>query len=198
VTSCRCATRYLPRARYRYPYRLRSRGGNAGKIAGAAAGVLLAAAFSTHAAAHRHTAGHAPARTVTVTAAAPVTSGSETAFIGAVLADLGAPDTAADVTSLADWFPHEWPQWPPEAANDPLDSILPAPGSTDFNTFDGNLHVQNYPTAAEGAQATAQTLANGYYPQILAALKSGAGLCGNPNLAAEFDTWSGGGYSGVC
>ena len=199
MSGCRCTSRYLPSSRYRYPYRLRGRGGNGGKIAVAAAGVLLAAAFSTHAAAHRHAAahkaGHAP---VTVTAAAPVTTGSETAFITAVLADLGAPATAADITSLADWFPREWPHWPPGAANNPLDSILSAPGSTDFNTFGGGLHVQNYPNAAEGAQATAQTLANGWYPQILAALRAGAGLCGNPNLAAEFDTWSGGGYQGVC
>lgn len=180
------------RGRYRSPYRygrrLRGRRGNGGKIAGAVLGVFLAVA------AHRHAA----PRPAAGAAAAPAADGGETAFITAVLADLGAPATAADITSLADWFPREWPAWPPGAASNPLDSILPAPGSTDFNTFGGGLHVQNYPTAAEGAQATAETLEGGWYPRILAALRAGAGLCGDPNLAAEFSTWSGGGYQEVC
>jgi cell wall-associated NlpC family hydrolase len=126
--------------------------------------------------------------------AVPVTSGSEGAFIRATLADLAAPASHADVTSLASWFPHEYPSWPPWAANNPMSSTLPAPGSTAYDS----AGVQNYPSATEGAQATAETLADGYYPLIVADLKSGSGLCGNPSLAGEFLTWSGNGYSGVC
>jgi hypothetical protein len=125
---------------------------------------------------------------------AAVTSGSERAFIRATLADLGAPATSANIYSLAAWFPHEYPSWPPWAANNPMSSTLRMPGSTTYNS----IGVQNYPTASEGAHATALTLANGYYPLIVAALRSGRGLCGNPNLAAEFLVWSGGGYRGAC
>jgi len=124
----------------------------------------------------------------------PVTSGSEASFIRATLADLGAPATSANIYSLAAWFPHEYPSWPPYAANNPMSSTERMPGSTTYN----GVGVQNYPTAAEGAQATAMTLANGYYPLIVAALRSGQGLCGNPSIAGELLTWSGNGYSGVC
>ncbi len=123
-----------------------------------------------------------------------VTSGSESAFIAAVLADLGAPATQANVSSLASWFPHEFPSWPPAAANNPMASTMPEPGAAVFN----GAGVRNYVSATQGAQATAATLADGNYPRIVADLKSGRGLCGDPSLAAEFLIWSGGGYSGVC
>lgn len=123
-----------------------------------------------------------------------VTSGSENAFIRATLADLGAPATQANITSLASWFPHEFPSWPPGAVNNPMASTMPAPGATVFNS----VGVRNYVSATQGAKATAATLANGHYPGIVAALRSGRGLCGNPSLAGEFLTWSGNGYSGVC
>jgi hypothetical protein len=139
---------------------------------------------------HHHTSsGHA-----TTPRVAAVTSGSERAFITATLADLGAPATSANIYSLASWFPHEYPSWPPWASNNPMSSTLPMPGATIYNS----VGVRNYPTAAEGAHATALTLANGYYPQIVAALRSGAGLCGNRSIAGELLTWSGNGYSEVC
>jgi hypothetical protein len=185
------AYRYRPGARYRYPRRLRRRGGNAEKLIGVA--VAIAAAASLSAGGHHAGAG---ARAATAAAAAPVTSGGEPAFIGAVLADLGAPDDAADAGSLAAWFTREWPSYPPGAENDPLDTTLAMPGSWNFNTFDGDLHVQAYPTASEGAQATAMTLDDGY-PLIVAALRSGAGVCGG-GFASELGTWSGDGYQEVC
>lgn len=123
-----------------------------------------------------------------------VTSGSESAFIRAVLADLGAPATQANISSLASWFPHEFPSWPPAAADNPMASTMPEPGATVFNS----AGVRNYVSATQGAQATAATLADGRYPGIVAALRSGRGLCGDPSLAGEFLTWSGGGYSAVC
>jgi hypothetical protein len=123
-----------------------------------------------------------------------VTSGSEASFFRAVLADLGAPDTKADLASLEAWYPHENGSWPPAASDNPVNSTMTMPGSTVFNS----VGVQNYASAAQGAQATAATLANGNYPGIVAALKSGRGLCGDPSLAGEFSTWSGGGYTEVC
>jgi len=191
VTGRPYRARYRP-SRYRYPYRPRRRGGNGEKVLGALAGLLLAGSLGAHAAASRH---HAPARSVTVTAAVPAAGGGETAFWRALLADLGAPADQANLASLSAWRPLEQP-WPPLAEWNPLDSILP--GSWDFNAFDGNLHVQSYPTAAEGAEADALTLANGSYPLIVAALRAGIGLCGDPDLDDEFATWSGGGYTEVC
>jgi hypothetical protein len=132
---------------------------------------------------------------------APVSGPGETAFIKAVLADLGAPATDANVASVTAWVQHET-SWPPAAASNPLDSTLPEPGSTIFNTIvlasGGVIHVQNYPDAAEGAAATAATIANGHYPHIIAALAGGSGLCGDTALAADFATWSGNGYDAVC
>jgi hypothetical protein len=128
-------------------------------------------------------------------AAAPrVTGGNERAFMTAVLAGLGAPRTSDDVASMAAWYRRENPSWPPAAAANPFNSTLPMPGSTVFNT----AGVQDYPAAAEGVRATVLTLTNGRYPLIVAALRSGAGLCGNPSLAGEFATWSYGGYQEVC
>lgn len=126
--------------------------------------------------------------------AVQVTSGGETAFIRATLADLGAPATRANITSLASWFAREFPSWPPAAADNPMASTMPEPGATIYNS----AGVRNYASASQGAAATAATLANGHYPLITAALRSGRGLCGNPSLAGEFLTWSGGGYPGVC
>ena len=125
-----------------------------------------------------------------VTAAIAVTSPSKTAFIRAVLADLRAPATPANIKSLASWFPHE----NTAAKNNPMASTLREPGSTTFNS----VGVQNYVSATQGAQATAATLDNGHYPGIVADLKSGRGLCGDSSLAGEFLTWSGNGYSSVC
>jgi hypothetical protein len=195
--------RYQPPRRFRYApaYRSGKRGGNREMIAGVAlaAVVIAGASAKTVAVVRHHAAAKAPGETRTAAhhaTAAPVTSGSETAFWRALLADLGAPSSQANLASLDAWLPHEEP-WPSLARWNPLDSILPEPGSWNFNTFDGDLHVQSYPDASEGAQADAATLANGNYPQITAALRAGYGVCGY-GFAAEFSTWSGGGYTEVC
>ena len=187
------AHRYRP-GRYRHPYRLSRRNGNAGPIAVVAVAVIAAASAGTHAAANHPAQEHAAATSVTA-AAAPVASGSETAFIAAVLADLGAPDTSADQRSMADWAAREG-CWGCVGQNNGWDTTLAMPGSWPFNTFDGDLHVQDYPTASEGAQATAITIKGGY-PLIVSALRSGAGICGG-NFASELGRWSGDGYTEVC
>jgi hypothetical protein len=176
--------------RFRSPYR--SRGGNTGLFVAVAAGLAFAAA-GAHTAAKAHP--HASAKPARVTSS--VTAGTgETAFWTAALADLGAPATAANIRSLTDWADREGP-WGSVGQFNPLDTILTEPGSWAFNTFDGDLHVQSYPTATEGAQATAATLVNGY-PAITAALREGIGLCGDTATEDELSEWSGGGYEEVC
>jgi hypothetical protein len=179
------------RRRYRYVMRRRMRGRDARLASSAVAAGLVLAVVAGHGHGHVPSGGMSGTQTVAV----PVAGGSEAAFITAVLADLGVPPgkRGADVTSLASWFQHEFPSWPPAASWNPMASTLQMPGSTTFNS----AGVQNYRDGAEGAQATAQTLADGYYPTILAALRSGDGLCGTA-FAGELSTWSGGGYSQVC
>lgn len=173
--------------RFRSPYR--HRGGGAGTLAGAAVAVIAAGA-GAHAAAHGKPHAQPHVR------AAAVTSGSEPAFFSAVLADLRAPVTGAGLTSLAAWASREG-AWGTVGKSNPLDTTLPMPGSRAFNTFGTGLHVQSYPTASEGAEATALTIEGGY-PLITAAFRSGTGMCGNRALAGELLKWSGGGYEEVC
>ena len=80
-------------ARYRRRIRYRRRATGRDKAIGLAVGALLiAGAAKTATAAHDGTASQGRA--------VPVTGGSEGAFFGAVLADLSAPDTRADLGSL--------------------------------------------------------------------------------------------------
>jgi len=178
---------YRRARRYRSAYR--RRGGGTGAAAAIFVGAVAAVGAQAVAPAHAAAGKSAPAH-----AAAAVSGSGEAAFWAAVLADLGAPATAANTASLTAWAAHEGP-WGSVGENDPLDTTLPMPGSWNFNSF-GGLHVQSYPSASEGAQATALTLEGGY-PLITAALRSGAGLCGG-GLAGEFGEWSGNGYWRVC
>lgn len=78
------------------------------------------------------------------------------------------------------------------AKYDPEDTELVLPGSTDYNA----AGVQNYPSLAEGLEAFADTLTNGYYPSICAAFAAGAPAetilgCG------EWDTWTGTAITGL-
>ena len=177
----------LPR-RYRRGRYLRRRGNSPAVPVVIIVAVLAAGASAkTVTAGHRHSPAPASPRR---TSAGP----GEAGFINAVLADLGAPATTANVSSLAAWGSREG-CWGCVGANNQFDSTLYEPGATAFNTFGGGLHVWNYPSAAVGAQATAATI--GGYPMITASLRSGAGLCGT-SLTGEFLTWSGGGYGKVC
>lgn len=120
--------------------------------------------------------------------AAVPASGSQSSWARAELRTIGAPRTPANVSSLVAWQNREGGG----GANNPLNSTEPAPGATVFNS----VGVRNYPDAATGVAATAVTLRNGNYGDILSALASGGGLCGR--VFAGLSTWSGGGYSQVC
>lgn len=109
-------------------------------------------------------------------------------FAAQVLAGIGAPDSAANQRSIAGWVQHEGGG----GRNNPLNTTLPMPGSTSFNS----VNVQNYVSPEQGVSATIATLEGGNYGDILMLLRSGQGLCGQ-NLQG-LSTWSGGGYSNVC
>ena len=118
----------------------------------------------------------------------------ETAWIDALLTSIGAPKTSANVESIAAWISHEGP-FGTQGENNPLNtSYTDAPGYA--GKWDLAPIVSMYSTVSGGLQATVDTLQS--YPNILAALKSGEGLCGNPNVSSELASWSGGGYSSVC
>lgn len=119
-----------------------------------------------------------------------LTGSNAQAWAEQILSDLGAPETAADIQSLMDWFAREGGG----GVNNPLNTTLRTSGSTGAINSVG---VQSYSTPTQGASAEAQTIAGGNYPNILADLKAGTGLIGASNVGSELSTWSGGGYSSV-
>lgn len=86
----------------------------------------------------------------------------------AVLKAVGAPATPTNVRFLDLWQRAEGGA----AAANPLNTTQPAAGATDYNS----VHVRNYPDAATGIRATAQTLLNGRYGPIVEGLRGGASL----------------------
>ncbi len=96
----------------------------------------------------------------------PTMTAARTQFANDVLTALGAPQTAENVRAITAWAQAEGTR----AANNPLATTESAPGATNFNS----VGVKNYPTYAEGVQATVATLQNGRYSNILAALANGS------------------------
>lgn len=111
---------------------------------------------------------------------------SEIAFQKAMLADLGAPATTANLASLHSWFLHEEPGFPPPNSWNPLN----------IEQLGGGF--AQYPSPAAGAAATAAFITVNGYNTIRLALMSGRGLCGFPGIAGDLSRWSGGGYTSVC
>ena len=110
---------------------------------------------------------------------------TETAFQTAMLNDLGAPVTSANLGSLHSWFLHEEPSFPPPNLWNPL------------NIENGAGGFEQYSSSSAGASATADFIENNGYNEIRLALLSGNGLCGG-SCASDFLRWSGNGYSSVC
>lgn len=82
-----------------------------------------------------------------------------------VLTGIQAPINADTSKFMLTWHSYEGGA----AANNPMNTTQPEPGATDYNS----VHVKNYPSSLIGTRATVTTLENGYYPAILAALRSG-------------------------
>lgn len=85
----------------------------------------------------------------------------------AVLERIHAPVTVQNVLFLRAWQSKEGGS----ARNNPLNTTQPATGAT---VLPGNsAGVKEYPSAAVGADATASTLLNGRYPDVVKALQTG-------------------------
>jgi hypothetical protein len=117
----------------------------------------------------------------------------ETSWIKTFLSALGAPSTQANIESISAWINHEGP-YGTQGKNNPLNTtITSVPGYE--GTFAGTP-VGDYGTVAQGIFAEVETLLQGDYGDIVQALRSGKGLCGE--TFQGLSTWSGGGYSQVC
>ena len=81
------------------------------------------------------------------------------------LTRIGAPVTASNVQAIAAWEQAEGTK----ASFNPLATTQAMPGASSFNS----VGVKNYASYADGIQATVQTLTNGRYGNILAALRAG-------------------------
>ena len=131
------------------------------------------------------------------------------AWAAGILSALGAPQNTANLNSMLGWFAMEdnhaktFGQAADGAGqNNPLNVTsysFPAtpPGVTGSEPsgvagHPGNL---NFDTPAHGIAASVQVIKN--YTAIYSALRSGAGLIGNPAVSANLSTWSGGGYSSI-
>lgn len=93
------------------------------------------------------------------------------------------PETQENIKFLDEWHAYEGGA----AAYNPLNTTLRMPGATNYNS----AGVQQYVSAAQGAEATVLTLENGYYPHVLAALKSGSPYTyqDRAGLVANIKTW---------
>jgi hypothetical protein len=115
-----------------------------------------------------------------------------TAWAEKILADLGAPQTPANINTLIDWMDMEGGG----GANNPLNTTIPSPGVTKIINSAG---VESFDTPADGIAATVKTIKQPIFSGIYAALKSGKGFIGStdPSIRSELLSWSGNGYSTI-
>jgi hypothetical protein len=130
------------------------------------------------------------------TAVVAPSSSSETAWITSLLASIGAPPTQANINSISSWIAKE-SVYPGNGVNtgglyNPLNTTLAEGGASNYNS----VGVKNYISEVQGLEATVQTLLGGQYSDIVDALRSGNGLCGQS--FSGLAEWSGNGYSQVC
>lgn len=97
---------------------------------------------------------------------------TEDQYFEAVLKDMGAPVTSTSLKVLETWSRGEkpagdWSQW-----WNPLNTTQAKPGARSVNS----VGVRSYMSAAQGEQATAQTIGNGLYPALATALRGGKGI----------------------
>jgi hypothetical protein len=129
------------------------------------------------------TADSQPKAAATSTSPTQTATGQAGDTFGQILAGIGAPDTPENRRVLSAWQRAEG-----GSPDNPFNTTQGAPGATDFNS----VGVKRYPDVATGVAATVKTLLNGYYPNIIAALKAG----NNANAVAdaiESSPWGTGG-----
>jgi|SRR5215469_12789244 len=133
---------------------------------------------------------NAPPLTKGVTPVQIANSPAETTWIKSFLLGIGAPATQANINSVSAWISHEGP-YGTQGPNNPLNTTLSGYGGWDWYGS-----VKGYPSANNGLSATIATILGGGYSDIVAALRSGKGLCGQQ--FSGLSTWSDHGYSQVC
>lgn len=113
--------------------------------------------------------------------AAPPVKGWESQILHGV----GAPVTAENVKALHAWLQAEGGS----AANNPFNTTQPAQGATSYNS----VGVRNYVSPQQGIAATVQTLLNGRYGNVVAALRHGGSAVkvGEAIAASPWGTGSG-------
>jgi hypothetical protein len=89
---------------------------------------------------------------------------SQNGFAKGLLAKIGAPDTPQNLKFLDAWQKAEG-----GSADNPFNTTQDAPGASTFNS----AGVKRYPSVQEGLNATAQTLLNGKYGNIVSSLRQG-------------------------
>jgi hypothetical protein len=92
-------------------------------------------------------------------------SADRTQWATDLLNRLGLPVTSENVKAMTAWAQAEGTK----AGFNPLATTQSMPGASSFNS----VGVKNYASYADGIAATAQTLTNGHYANILAALRAG-------------------------
>ncbi len=112
-----------------------------------------------------------------------------------ILAALGINPTATNVNILVAWMPNEYSADMLAVTNNPLASSQNAPGQVGYCDIPGVGQSSEpcYDTLEHGSAASAQTIANGYYPHLLAGLQnSDAATFFSSAGMQEICTWSGG------
>lgn len=105
-------------------------------------------------------------------------------FFESVLKNIGAPVSTNNLSLLYTWAKYEGG----DAQFNPLNTTQNANGATNFNS----AGVKNYPDFKTGVEATAKTLQNKYYPELLDALKKNKPLNSwenNPAIVSNVRTW---------
>ena len=110
----------------------------------------------------------------------------------ALLEQLGMPLTSQNVAAVTAWELAEGGHWHNTAHYNPLDTTMPEPGATSMNS----VGVKAYVSWAQGFVATIATLRNGYYGQILAALRAGDNAYAVADAVAA-SPWGTGNFSGL-
>jgi hypothetical protein len=110
---------------------------------------------------------------------------NRTDFANALLTAMSDPTSAANVSSIVAWEVAEGGNWNNSAKFNPLNTTMPESGSSNIASAEG--HIQAYSSWESGVTATAATINNGNYPNIVMHLKAGTGLL--TGCAADFAKW---------
>jgi hypothetical protein len=95
------------------------------------------------------------------------------------------------------WENREGGNWNNKAKYNPLNTSQIMPGSTNFNTGQPGSGIQAYTSWQQGLQATAMTLTNGRYGDLLSALQGGKGLVGSYTGLGTWSDAAHGGYTSL-